>query len=88
MRLNKPRGKAVWLIVQHIGDVALLPKLDRFRLMVGHMNVAHTRKQVAQLLRFGMRELNELKPIGTGRVMVRDLGAGGVMWERTHGAAP
>ena len=82
--IDKARGKAFGVMVQHIGDVTLLPKLDLFGLVIGDMGIAHLGKDIAQRLRVGAGKFDKLKTIGASGVLCRDLRFRGVMWERTH----
>jgi hypothetical protein len=63
---DEVRRMAAGLGVQEVADVALLPELHRLRLVGGHMRVAHPREQIAENLRLGMGELDELEAVGPG----------------------
>ena len=71
--------------VDDIGDVALLPKLHVLGLVAADQFITHPRKQIAQLLRVGVGEFDELEPVGAGGVFIGDGGFRGVVGERTHG---
>ena len=73
MFFHKVGGVTSRFGVQHIGYVALLPKLDRLRSVRGDVGVAHATKQIAQNLRIGMSELDEFEAIGSGWIFGRDL---------------
>ena len=77
-------GVAARLIVQDVGDVALLPDLDRLRPVRGDEAVPHAREQFAQLLRLGVCELHEFEAVGPGGILPRDLGFRCVVREWTH----
>jgi hypothetical protein len=82
---DEARRMAAGLGVQEIADVALLPKLHRLRLVGGHMRVAHPREEIAEHLRLGMGEFDELEAVGPGGVLVRDGRTRGVVGKRSHG---
>ena len=82
---HKAHRMATGVIVQHIGDVALLPQLDIARPVPGGQNIAHAAKKVAQHLRIGMGEFDEFKAIGAGGILGRDHGPRGGMRKGTHG---
>ena len=69
---NEIGSMSVWLRIDQIGDIALLPQFDRFGFMCRNVRVAHRRKKVSQHLRFRMSKLDKLKTIGSGRILVTD----------------
>ncbi len=81
---DEPLGEAAGFGVQDIGDVALLPELDRLRLVGRGVHEAHAPEEVAQGLRVGAGKLDELEPVGAGGVLGADRGLGGVVGEGTH----
>ena len=85
VRLDETPGMTAGLVVQQIGDVALLPKLDRAGAVAGGKGVAHPGKQCTQFVRIRMREFHELEAVGAGRVFCADGGARCGVGEGTHG---
>ena len=63
---------AAWLVVDHVSDVALLPKLDRLGLVRRRMDVTHPGEEGSQLLGLGMGELHEFEPVRAGWVLRSD----------------
>ena len=59
--------------IQHIGDVALLPKLDVLAFVLCGQLIAHAGKEIAQFLRIGVRKFDKLEAIGAGWIFDRDL---------------
>ena len=84
---DKPRGKTVGVVVQHVCDIALLPKLDLLGLVPCDFFVTHARKKIAQFLRVGRRKFNKFKAVGASGVLWRDLRFRRAVGERTHGNA-
>ena len=88
MLLDELRGIAARLGVQDVGDVALLPEFDCLGLVGRDMGIAHLGEDVAQLLRLGMGELDELEAVGAGGVLVGDPGFRGVVRETVPCLSP
>ena len=73
MRRCKLRGKHVRLCSQHIGDIPLLPKLDRFGFMLHRFIAPNGRKNLSQTARIGVDKFNKPKAVRTGRVVCCNL---------------
>jgi len=82
---NEFRGVRVRLGIEEIGDIPLLPQLNGLGSMCARMSVAHAREQIAQLLRFGMGQFYELKAVGSGGILRRDICAGRIVGKGAHG---
>ena len=74
----------VWLGVDDVGNVALLPKFHGLGLVRRDMRISHPGEQGPEFLRLGMSELDELEPVGSDRILRRDPGLWRVMRERAH----
>ena len=82
--LDELAGVAAGLVVQDVGDVALLPKLDRFGLVPRGQGIAHPSEDRAQFFGVRMGEFDELEPVGPGGVLGRDHRAGSVVRKGAH----
>ena len=69
--LDEAHGMRARLGIEDVVDVALAPDGDVLRAVPGDRLVAHAREQLGELLRLGMRELDELEAVGAGRVAAR-----------------
>jgi hypothetical protein len=83
--VDKAAGVAAGVVVQDIGDVALLPKFDGAGVVTRRQHIAHAGEQLAQLFGLGVGEFDKFEPVGAGRVGRADRGFGGGVGERTHG---
>jgi hypothetical protein len=54
----------------------------------GDRRVTHAGEQFLELFRLGISELDELEPVGAGRVLRADPGGRCVVREGTHGNSP
>ena len=77
-------GMAARFCVQDVVDIALAPNGDVFFLVLGDCDIAHAGKELAQLLRLGMGELDEFEAICAGRIIGGDFRRRRIMRKRTH----
>src|SRR6478735_184686 len=84
MRRDEARGMRAGLAVDDVVDVALAIERDIARLVPGHLDIAHPRKQRFELRGLGVSELDELEPVGAGGIVGADRGRRCVVRERTH----
>ena len=75
---------AARFIVEHIGNIALLPELDIFGFMGGCVGITHLCEQRAQRVRFRMGEFDEFKAICPCWVLSGNCGFRGVVRKRSH----
>src|SRR5262245_12859445 len=82
--IHKAHCMAAWFGVDDVVDVTLAPDGDILALVVCDGPIPHAGEQLRQLLRFGMRKLNELKPICACGIISGDLRRRCVVWIWAH----
>ena len=77
-------GVAARLIVDDVGDVTLLPDLDRLGLVRRGVRVSHLGKERPQFPGILVGKLDKFEPVGAGGIILGDRGFRGVVREGTH----
>jgi hypothetical protein len=85
MSFNKICRVGLRLSINQIGNIALLPYLNRFGFVCGDVRITHRRKQVPQHLWVWMRKLDKLEAIRSGWIFLTDRGAWRSVWKRSQG---
>jgi len=87
MLFDEFHAEGLRLGIEDVVDVALAIDGDIARLVPGDGDEPHALEQLRELGRLGVRELDELEAIGTGRVGLRNGGRRRIVRKRTHGSS-